>query len=101
MIFQTLVYGVAVVVGGLGTAGGLLYVVTKLARAFGEDDTTIPPPVPRFGKLSAKDADTVRAAAKARQTRADHHHAEGRQIESGEPGTDRIIHLINGRGPRR
>jgi hypothetical protein len=38
MTVQSLVYGVAVAVGGIGTAVALLYVVTKIARAFGEDD---------------------------------------------------------------
>lgn len=91
----------AYVVGGVVAVCGAFWlgviVLTKIARRWGVDPTPMGRTLPKFGKLSAADADAVRKASDQRQHDARERHNEGNQIESGEPPKDAYFRMVNRR----
>lgn len=87
---------VAVAVCGISllAAGGWL--LARLARRYGTDETAMGTPVQKFGKLSPKEYDAVRAEAASRYAAQSHRKKQSAQIAAGEPVEDRI-RVVGGR----
>jgi NAD(P)H-hydrate repair Nnr-like enzyme with NAD(P)H-hydrate dehydratase domain len=95
---EAVAIGAAIVIGGSAAGLGAMWLLARAARKWGTDDTPMGHLVAKDGLkevLAPEDADAMRARAEARRDRAEAKHAEGHQIETGQP--DRQIKLVGRR----
>ena len=82
--------GAAVLVGGAAAGVAASWLLARAARRWGTDNLVLRPPVSRFPKLSADEADDVREEARRRAALVAEHVGQSAQIASGTPPEPKV-----------